>query len=160
MKSCKPIFAFLLCIALTAGLLLPVFAAEEEHLSTVLMGEDLGSYAEQTLPSLAGEGGEWLALYLALREEAYDLSEYAAALAAYFSSEHRLNPVERQRCALAWLAAGGSRETAAGMAKDSIGSQGIMSWIFGLHLLHNGVWHRGQESEAMAEKQHQQHIFS
>lgn len=151
MKRCKPLWALLLAIVLTALTLLPVSASEEENLSTLLMGEDLNAYARQTLPSLAGEGGEWLALYLALQEEAYDLSEYAAALAAYFSSEHRLNPVERQRCALAWLAAGGSRETAAEMAKDSIGSQGIMSWIFGLHLLHNGVEMEGYTTASVAD---------
>ena len=149
MKRCKafPLFAVLLALLLV----LPVSASEEESLSALLMGEDLQAYAHEALPALAGEGGEWFALYLAQKDEAYDLSEYAAALAAYFASEHRLNPVERQRCALAWLAAGGNRETAAEMAKDSIGYQGIMSWVFGLHLLHNGVELEGYTTASAAD---------
>lgn len=150
MKSCKRFVIALLSLGLLLGI--SVSAAEEEReLVSLLMGEDLQQFAEVSLPAEAGVGGEWYALYLAQRDEKYDLSEYAAALAAYFGQENRLNPVERQRCALAWLAAGGSAETASKMARDTVGAQGIMSRIYGLHLLHNGVELTGHTAEALAD---------
>lgn len=150
MKSCKRFLIALLALGLLLGI--SVSAAEEEgELVSLLMGEDLQQFAEASLPAEAGIGGEWYALYLAQRDEEYDLSEYAAALAAYFSAEHRLNPVERQRCALAWLAAGGSAETAAEIAEDTVGAQGIMSRIYGLHLMQNGVAFPGHTVKELAD---------
>ena len=102
-----------------------------------LMGEDLQAWADDSLPAMAGEGGEWYAIALAQGEFSVDLTEYAVALTAFFAGTERQNPVEKQRCALA-LAAMGITEYAGQTAEETVGKQGIMSLIFGLHLLQNG----------------------
>ena len=135
MKSCK-----LTAVLLAVCLLLPMSASAAlpgDGLPYVLMDEDLQAWADASLPAMAGEGGEWYAIALVQGEFSVDLTEYAVAMTAFFAETKQQNPVERQRCALA-LAAMGLTEYAGQTAEETVGKQGIMSLIFGLHLLQNG----------------------
>ncbi len=122
-----------------------------ESIPGVLMGEDLQVWADQSLPDLAGEEGEWYAIALCQGDFSVDLTKYAVALTAFFSEEERQNPVERQRCALALLAMG-IEQPAGQTAQETIGKQGVMSVIFGLHLLQNGAVCSDHSAYSVAEQ--------
>ena len=135
MPSCKLLAAFLAVLLIAS----PGVSAQipADGLPNDLMGEDLQVWAENSLPAMVGEGGEWYAIALTQGEFPVDLTEYAVALTAFFAESKRQTPVERQRCALA-LAAMGITEYAGQTAEETVGKQGIMSLIFGMHLLYNG----------------------
>lgn len=102
--------------------------------------ESLEQLAQEALPLLAGSGGEWLALALHQAYPELDLSAYADALADYAENSRITAAASRQRVALLLIACGRAEHPFVGQtAQDSIGQQGVMSWIFGLHLLQNGV---------------------
>lgn len=126
----------LLCAALLA---LPVSAMQSDDLLAAVTDGDADAWAEQTLPSLAGEGGEWYAIALAQSGKSYDFSPYAVALTAYFDTRTIGSAVERQRIALALLAVDADSDIPDRVLADSVGKQGTMSLVFGLHLLENGA---------------------
>lgn len=85
----------------------------------------------------AGKSSEWFAIILSGSGE-YDLSGYAKALERYISENDVRSATSRMKNAMALIAAGGSRDAANVIAESSVGEQGIMSLIYGLHLLNNG----------------------
>ncbi|MBR4080751.1 MAG: DUF4430 domain-containing protein [Clostridia bacterium] len=91
------------------------------------------AWIDGALAQNAGRGAEWFVFALSQRG-AYDFSRYLTALDEYESSAAMLTPVTRQKLALARLAAGGE----AADCTDTVGQQGVMSWIYGLHLIANG----------------------
>ncbi len=144
------LIAFLLILVLLLATLSPAAGepsslAETEALLWALLkaevarsgADSLQQWADTALASTAGTGAEWFALGLSqLQAEGLSLSAYRQALEAYVENSGVLSPSTRQKLALCLLAAGGS--AGAAEAAETIGQQGIMSWIFGLHLLNNG----------------------
>ncbi len=79
---------------------------------------------------------------IALRQSGknYDYSKYADALERYIDTDKTASATSRQKYALAMLAAGRADSPfIASTLRDTVGEQGIMSWVYGLHLLNNGV---------------------
>lgn len=97
------------------------------------------AWIASALPESMGTGGEWYAI--ALNGSEYDLSACHEALADYLAAHSVRAAATRQKLVLA-LSATGSTEDAsdftADTLSDTIGQQGVMSWVWGLHLLHNG----------------------
>lgn len=85
----------------------------------------------------AGQSSEWYAIILS-KSGNYDFSEYKTALESYISENTINSATSRMKNALALLATGADRTLADDIAEKSIGEQGIMSLIYGLHLLNNG----------------------
>lgn len=85
----------------------------------------------------AGQGGEWYILALSQTGQ-YDFSAYRAALLEYLAGARVPSATSRQKYALTLLACGGTDAYVSAVMEDSIGQQGVMSWVFGLHLLNNG----------------------
>ncbi len=85
----------------------------------------------------AGQSSEWYAIILSKSGD-YDFSGYKAALEAYISENSISSATSRMKNALALLSVGGNRELVNEIAEGSVGEQGIMSLIYGLHLLNNG----------------------
>lgn len=126
-----------LCMSLVSG------SAEDGYsdLPDVLSEGDMETWVSETLPESAGEGAEWyvIALLQGNNGNEYDFSKYAASLTAYFSNNRIPGAVEKQRIALTMLALGLDSEIPETVAAETIGEQGIMSWVFGLHLVQNGA---------------------
>ena len=127
------------CVLLLLALLTLQVSASEGELLDVLTDGDAQNWVTETLPTLAGEGGEWYAIALSQNGNSYDFSHYAAAATAYFDEHEIKNAVERQRIALALLAVGAESDIPDAVASSTVGKQGVMSWVFGLHLIHNGA---------------------
>lgn len=68
----------------------------------------------------------------------YDFSAYESALLRYLDSNEVYSATTREKYALALAAAGSADPYIAQVTDNAIGQQGIMSLVFGLHLLNNG----------------------
>lgn len=93
---------------------------------------------------------EWYTIALS-QYGSYDFTAYGQALSDYLSSNEVGSAASRQKYALALIAAGRNDSYIYDTLNDSIGRQGVMSWIFGLHLLNNG--YRSTEYSAAEVRQ-------
>ena len=139
-------FALLLCLLLAFPL--AVGGQERAGVTDVLAGvlefkaaqsgvKDAADWVTSKLPADMGVGGEWYTLAL-LQADGYDLSACRTALAAYLAQTTVRSATTRQKLALTLLALGSDHEFIGKTLEDSIGQQGLMSWVWGLHLLNNG----------------------
>ena len=86
----------------------------------------------------AGAGSEWYIIALSNNGD-YDYSNYNTALNNYLSENEVGSASSRLKYALTYIAIGDETNPYISKAlSDSIGEQGIMSLVFGLHLLNNG----------------------
>ncbi|HOP11591.1 MAG TPA: DUF4430 domain-containing protein [Oscillospiraceae bacterium] len=98
----------------------------------------------------AGQTSEWYVMALSQSGETYDFSEYTNALIIYLDENEISGAVSRQKYALALIAAGCADDPyVTAIAEESIGQQGIMSFIFGLHLLNNGCINSSYTTDAV-----------
>ena len=151
----KRVLACLLCLVLLCGAGLPLARAERNENDAAgrvdaLLGGILAYQLQRTgsadvqawingeLTQNAGAGAEWNIFALSRMGE-YDFSSYCKALRAYVQNAGTLSASTRQKYALAFLASGENNDFVQKTASESIGAQGVMSWIYGLHLLNNGV---------------------
>lgn len=90
------------------------------------------------LASNAGQTAEFYIIALSQSGGGYDFSSYENALAGYLGSNSVPSATSRQKYALALAACGSTNSYITSALGDSVGEQGIMSWVYGLHLLNNG----------------------
>lgn len=79
---------------------------------------------------------EWYALALSQNGD-FDFSAYRTALEGYVESENIVSATARQKYALTLCALGSNSDYIRQTAENSIGQLGVMSYIYGLHLLNN-----------------------
>ena len=150
-NNSKKIIAVLCALLLAVFAVLPSFAAgtgaadaEIDAIFGYIMREDgaddAQSWLDGSLAAKAGTGAEWYVIALRQYRTGLDHTAYADALEAKMNAGSVRGAVSRQRCALA-LAACGRADSAAARAvcDETPGTQGVMSLIFGLHLLRAGV---------------------
>ena len=116
---------------------IPVYA--EELLESV-SGGDVQGWLNETLPAQIGlSAPDWYTMILSARG-GYDHSAYSNALQNYLASETVSSATTRERMALAVTACEPAPPAVCTELLDqSAGEMGIMSWIFALHLVNNGV---------------------
>lgn len=87
----------------------------------------------------AGEVSEWYCIGLSQSGESYDFTAYADALERYLAEHNVRGATTRQKYALALLAVGRADSAYVAETLDAtVGMQGIMSYVYGLHLINNG----------------------
>lgn len=94
-------------------------------------------FADGYLPDNAGVTAEFYAVALS-QSGSFDLSRYENALLSYLDTHEVYAASTREKFALALAASGSTDRYIADTADEAIGGQGIMSLVFGLHLLNNG----------------------
>ena len=99
--------------------------------------DNVQEWINSSLSSGAGKSAEWYILALS-QSGSYNFTPYEAALKKYVSENKVPSATTRQKYALCLIAVGSTDGYIASVADDSIGRQGVMSWIYGLHLLNNG----------------------
>lgn len=105
------------------------FANGEKNIQELLDG---------TLADNAGMGAEYMVLSIRQYVQGCNFDRYCEKLQKYSRDNPNLPPSTQQKVALLLLACDGmTQEQAAQVARDTAGKQGIMSWIFGLHLAAN-----------------------
>lgn len=108
------------------------------------------NWVDGSLTTNAGSS-EWYILALSQNGN-YDFSAYQAALKNYLNKNAVGSATSRQKYALAFIATGSADTYISSVMENSIGQQGIMSWIFGLHLLNNGYTSSAYTAEAVKQK--------
>lgn len=88
------------------------------------------------------EGSEWYIIGLSQYDD-YDFSKYEKSLIDYISNNEIYSSTSQIKYALTLSAIGSTNKYISYVLDESIGKQGIMSYIYGLHLLNNNY-----ESEA------------
>lgn len=108
-------------------------------------------WIDNALTKQAGISSEWYIIGLS-QYGIYDFSTYDAALKSYLSTHEERSASSRQKYALALAAAGSTDQYIYEIMQNSIGQQGVMSWIFGLHLLNNGYTGEEHTLNSVKEK--------
>ncbi len=99
------------------------------------------------LTAEAGQSSEWYVFALS-RSGEYDFSAYNSALRGYLSENEVRSASSRLKYGLILACTGGDMGYISETLDSSIGEQGIMSIVYGLHLLNNGF----ESSETTAEE--------
>ena len=145
--------------------LAPVSALAADGLPEVIGGICAYSRGDSSLQAwldgalCAGAGGPTDNNVLALRrtKSTLDFSSYIRAVSERFTAGDIPNPVSRQRCALALLSCGALSQIPETLVDETVGKLGVMSNIYGLHLLNNGapsqLWNRESLSEKLLSLQ-------
>ena len=85
----------------------------------------------------AGTISEWYIMTLSQNGQ-YDFSAYESALSGYLASHNEASATSREKYALALAASGSKNSYITDILDSSVGEQGIMSYIYGLHVMNNG----------------------
>lgn len=121
------------------------FKVNESGVSTVQQ------WINTDLTKNAGATAEWYVLALS-QNGSYDFSSYESALLKYLKNNEIYSAASRQKYALSLIAVGSTDKYIQTTLNNSIGEQGIMSWIFGLHLLNNGYKSDNYSASAVKSK--------
>ena len=98
-------------------------------------GKEIETWISASLSS--APAADWYAITLS-QMGAYDLSSCKDFLLSSFENTSPRASVTRQKFALALLAIEADISSVQTETDETIGAQGIMSWVYGLHLIHNG----------------------
>ena len=110
--------------------------AGAEALFDGIVPSDVQGWIDRQLTENPGDGAEWYVLALSQYKE-YDFSSYESALLAYLKDNTVSSASSNLKYALCLAAVGSTDGYILKTVNDSIGKQGLMSWVFGLHLLNN-----------------------
>ena len=152
----KRIFAAALALLL-AVLPLQAFAAEDltgiiaETWKHVSGGKDMQAWLDDEIAENAGTSMDSLVILLKRSGQELDYGNYIRAAAAKLEENAISNPVTRMQCALSLLACGAVDQVPAALAQESIGKLGVMSFVYGLHLLNNGLACEEWTAETLAD---------
>ena len=95
------------------------------------------NFIDKDLSKNAGKTAEWYVLALC-QSGKYNFSQYEKSLIAFLDNNKVSSATTRQKIALTLIGIGSESQYIQSFLNDSIGKQGIMSYIFGLHILNNG----------------------
>lgn len=100
--------------------------------------DSVQSLIDGKFTSDAGVNSEWYIFALSRDKAEYNYSAYENALISYVNEKNISSASTRLKYALVLASIGSENEYISSVMDNSIGKQGIMSYIFGLHLLNNG----------------------
>lgn len=113
--------------------------------------DDVQDWIDGYLSDKAGVMSEWYIIALS-QDGVRGMGSYERALKSYIGSKTIHSATMREKYALALCAAGSSDSYIADILDDSIGANGIMSRIYGLHVLNNGYTCNNYTAESVADE--------
>ncbi len=139
------LFACVLWMCLWIQLLVPDCITHAESADSMITDilyakceGDLQAWLDGELTETAGTSAEWYVLALAQYGENLSYQKYQTALTSYLSSHTVSSASSREKYALLLIATGSGDSYISEVLENSIGEQGVMSYVFGLHILNNG----------------------
>jgi hypothetical protein len=101
-------------------------------------------------------GGEWYVLSFIQNGDKLDYSSYSKSLISYLKNNEVYSATSREKFALTLIALKSTdsfaKEYISSVTNEAIGKQGIMSYVFGLHLLNNGCKSNDYTASSLVEK--------
>ena len=155
--------ALYLCCLLTVCLLLPPLTARaagkadvQQVIDDVLAykcrsagAADIGALIDGDLTANAGVTGDWYVFGLKQYGFRHDYSGFSAALKRFADNNEVESPVTDERIALLFACLGAEPGYIAEVMDSAIGQLGVMSYVYGLHLLNNGYTSRHTTASAV-----------
>jgi len=149
----KKLFTVVITLLLIISIITPAFAANgnagsfdydaiiTETVNAKMQAMEVASIQElvDKMAESPASGNEWFIMGIRNEYENLDYSLYRTALEKYVSETNISNAASRLRIALTLTALNSSSDFIQKTAEDAIGVQGLMTYVFGLHLLNNGV---------------------
>ncbi len=144
------ILSVFLVIVIAFSSVLPAYAGQDSrskaYYNDIIAynagSKSVQSWIDTTLSKNAGSGCEWYILSLVQNEKVsgnrYNYSNFESALIDYTKRVKNINPSSKLRIALTLASIGSTNSFINDTMNTAIGKQGIMSYIFGLHMLNNG----------------------
>lgn len=116
-------------------------AALADEILTAQAGGDVQAWIDGTLTERAGQSAPDFYITALAARGGYDLSRYAEKLSGVIPALGAADSAaSKERCALAWIASSGSVPAeCTALLNQNAEALGIMSRVFGLHLVNNGV---------------------
>ena len=158
------IFACLLCVLILVSSLGGLSASAEasksaeDEVREIFDGilsyhkvDSAQAWIDRTLTQKAGVSAEWSLLALSQYGD-YDFASYEGALLDYLARQEVYAATTRQKYALCLISIGSTNGYISAVLGDSIGKQGIMSYVYGLHLLNNGYVSKEFTTNMVIEK--------
>lgn len=112
--------------------------------------DQLQTWIDGAMTEGAGSTAEWYVLALS-QYDSFCYTAYEAALLSYLETNQVRSASTRLKCALVLHAIGSDDAYITETLRNSVGEQGIMSWIFGLHLLNQGYQSEMWTTESVAQ---------
>lgn len=131
-----------------------IFSGIVDYKLNASSASNIQQWINGELAKNAGSTSEWYIMALS-QSGKYDFSVYESALKKYLDKNKVYSASSRLKYALALVACGSTDSYIHNTLNDSIGGQGIMSWVYGLHLLSNGY-----KSDAYSPLEVKQKILS
>lgn len=151
----KKIVSLILCLVLLNVFTLSAYASNVDYnaeANEIISHKiDQSGTLKKFLCDNVGIHSEWYVIALHQLGQTEEFEAYSTSLAAYLS-KNKLLGTNAQRCAIGFLAANCKSTYIDITAEDTIGTQGIMSYIWGLHLLNNGAKSTKFTKESLAQK--------
>ncbi len=117
----------------------------EYHLSTNNV-KTIDDLINDVFPRNIGIDSEWYVIAFS-QSDKYDFKIYENALIEYVNNKNISSHSSRLKFALALSSIGSTNDYIEETLNDSLGKQGIMSFVYGLHLINNGYNHNIYSSE-------------
>ena len=114
-----------------------------DGIESITDGGDFQGYLD------GGNASDWYVMAKARRGAVADYGKYASELLETLE-QSGTNAVSRQRMALALIMTDGDLATAGRVLSETAGRQGVMSFIFALHLINNGAEAEGITADGIA----------
>lgn len=127
-------------------------AALDSILAHAMNGASLQQWVDEILAPEAGSGADSYILALNHLGMDYNPAVFARSLAAVLEEGSITNATTRLRAAVTLVSCGGRDMVPAGIADESIGKLGVMSYIYGLHALNSGLPSAQWTSDSVVEK--------
>lgn len=156
----RPLLCLLTAILLCLGNVISVCAEESASPHKTIIHDilahhcgdrDVQEWIDSDLTEQIGQNAEWYILSLR-RYGAYSFAAYQSALEAYLAENDVKSAASRQKFALALRYTGSTNAYISDTADQTIGEQGVMSLIFGLHLLSNGCTSAAYSTQALIDE--------
>jgi len=157
------VLIFLIIVSVIIGVL-PTSASENtsvneskilnqiiEYELSKFSSESIQAYIDGALCEKVGSMSEWYVLALC-QSGKYDFSKYVQSLNTYLENNEINSASSRLKMILSLVASGSESEYIVKNLDTSIGKQGIMSLIFGLHVLNNGITSEIHSTNSLSEE--------
>ena len=139
------VFFLALVLGFLSALALAAFSPRiADSIESVTDGEDFQNYLD------SGNASDWYVMAKTRRGAVADYGKYASELREALE-QSGANAVSRQRMALALIMTDGDLMTAGKVLSETTGKQGVMSFIFALHLINNGAKAEGITAGGVAD---------
>ena len=162
MKKFQKTGIFLLCLILVGGgLPLPAVSAvsavdAQDVIEGVLAykcacvgAADVDALIDGDLTANAGVTADWYIFGLIQYGYPHDYSGYAESLKRFAETNTVESAVTDERVALLFAACGTEPDYIAQVTDNAIGAMGVMSYVYGLHLLNNGYTSQTTDKDAV-----------